>query len=301
MKRNRNKGFSLVELLIAIAILAIIMVMMSSLLSSTLHEQRKTKKAMQMQTEAQRIYYQLSEALMQATYVRVESLDGKLYDSEGKPESKTLLSKNLVPDNYPNYQLGGETKERPVRVDLDTGEIFAGKNKKYPLAGREIDKADADVVSFWVLTKKIDDLEGTYRDYYYVKPKYIYIEYSSDKLRKSYVIFAYDEGKNELRMYRPDSDFAQADVPGASANFAVAKGNLSASEGLVTSYVQKDSFYLTANPAENYVKISMKIEDSKYKGCGYQLNETVNIRNTNVLSVKPLNLKDAPDDSTETP
>ena len=81
MNKAKNRGFSLVELLIAIAILSIIMVMISGFVSSTLISQRKTKKNMQMQTEAQRIYYQLSEIIMQATYIRVQAEDGSVYDA----------------------------------------------------------------------------------------------------------------------------------------------------------------------------------------------------------------------------
>ena len=75
----KNKGFSLVELLIAIAILSIIMVMISSFITTTLNSNNKAKREIQVQEEAQRIYYQISDLIMQASYIRVTTADGTAY------------------------------------------------------------------------------------------------------------------------------------------------------------------------------------------------------------------------------
>ncbi len=268
MKSKNNSGFSLVELLISIAILSIIMVMISGFVSSTLISQRKAKKNMQMQTEAQRIYSQLSEVIMQATYIRVEADDGTSY----------------VPDNYANYQLSNSTvpeEPREVIVDLSTGELYNKEKKKYPQAGSEVDGDAGTVLSFWALSKntlkKVDDPGQEYK---YITPKYIYIEYNTSSGKKSYVIFGYDD--TELKMYR-SGEFALGSVP----SFTDAINSLGSvgEDGLLSTYV--NDFKVSVDPSAGAVSLNMLLEDSKYKGYNYKMDETVNIRSSNVLTVKP--------------
>lgn len=270
MNKAKNRGFSLVELLIAIAILSIIMVMISGFVSSTLISQRKTKKNMQMQTEAQRIYYQLSEIIMQATYIRVQAEDGSVY----------------VPDNYANYQLGGNTDSQKVIVDFVTGELYNEKGKKYPTAGSQIDNDTGTILSYRALISSTSTDEM--KEYNAISPKYLYIEYSSSKEKKAYVIFRYDRSVGKLYMYR-SAEMDKNQVPGANAKFAVAKNeidtNANDENGLVSRYLK--SLVLTVNPDANAVTFNMELEDTRYKGYNYKLNETVNIRNSNVLTVKP--------------
>ena len=274
MNKAKNRGFSLVELLIAIAILSIIMVMISGFVSSTLISQRKTKKNMQMQAEAQRIYYQLSEIIMQATYIRVQAEDGSVY----------------VPDNYANYQLGGNTDSQKVIVDFATGELYNEKGKKYPTAGSQIDNDTGTILSYRALISSTSTDEM--KEYNAISPKYLYIEYSSAKEKKAYVIFRYDSSDDKLYMYR-SAEMDENQVPGTAANFAVAKNavdtqistNTADENGLVSRYLK--SFGLTVNPDTNAVTFNMELEDPKFKGYNYKLNETVNIRNSNVLTVKP--------------
>lgn len=268
MKSKKNSGFSLVELLISIAILSIIMVMISGFVSSTLISQRKSKKNMQMQTEAQRIYSHLSEAIMQATYIRVEADDGTSY----------------VPDNYANYQLSNSSTSdapREVIVDLSTGELYNKDKKKYPEAGSEVDGDTGTILSFWALSKntlkKVDD-PG--QEYNYVKPKYVYIEYNTSSGKKAYVIFGYNG--TELRMYR-SGEFALGSVPSFSE--AVSALGSVGEDGLLSSYV--NDLEISVDPSAGAVSLAMVLEDAKYKGYNYKLDETVNIRNSNVLTVKP--------------
>ena len=76
---KKNRGFSLIELLIAITILAIIMVMISGFMTSTVNSHTKNRREMQVQDEAMRIYSQVADMIMQATYVRITSADGEAY------------------------------------------------------------------------------------------------------------------------------------------------------------------------------------------------------------------------------
>lgn len=305
-KVNKNRGFSLIELLIAIAILAIIMVMISGFVSTTLHTQRKTKKDMQIQEEAQRIYSQFSDILMQASYVRLEAADksGIWLDSSGKlvtSSSVDLGTNTFVPDNYPNYQLNNGLNSRKIIVDFNDFQLYNEADKTYPNAGCEIDTDDKDKVikSFRALTQK--STGDVYHEYYYVKPKYIYIEYSygdttitggaggtvTTNTKKAYAILKYDGTK--LYMYRKEISDTEK-LPSAENRYQKAVEKVDAigsgsKYGFISDNVQ--SFYLSANPDGNSFSVIMKVENSKYKGYMYQLKETVNMRNSNVLTVKP--------------
>lgn len=373
---KKNKGFSLMELLIAIAILSIIMVAIGSFMTTTLHTQSKTSKEIEIQDEAQRIYYQMADILMQATYIRVEPQDGTAYTYEKVAKNKNADNKEMkavdsdkaifagatteadkigedtgyklgyVSENYPNYQLSNvaNASQRKVIVSYTSGNLYNEKDVAYPKAGSELDgdgDAGYQLKSFRVLNKDSKK--------YYVKPKYIYIEYSNadtaidsterrtQKIYKkkyanyddvtevstevevvtqstpktSYVIFMYDELTGALYMSRSD---ASATVPDANHCFAKAVEEISKKkvtkaeytsnkklkiEGLVSSNVK--SLYISANPDENSFDIDLDIENSRYSRYHYDLKQTVNFRNDNVLTTKPqLRLKWKGDDKTAT-
>lgn len=310
-KVNKNKGFSLIELLIAIAILAIIMVMISGFVSTTLHTQRRTKKDMQIQEEAQRIYAQFSDILMQATYVRIEAVDSKgrfVNTSTGRVDgiaTVDLGSKHFVPDSYPNYQLNDGLNSRKTIVDFNDFQLYNEADKTYPDAGCEIDTDDAGKVikSFRALTKK--GVGDVYHEYYYIIPKYIYIEYSNGgtkmtssgggtptaETKKAYVIFKYDFGNHKLYMYRHEAEASET-IPSADNRYQKAVQEIDAKAAVadnkydfISDNIQ--TFYLSANPDGNTFSVEMMIENKKNQGYIYQLKETVNMRNSNVLTVKP--------------
>lgn len=310
-KVNRNKGFSLIELLISIAILAIIMVMISGFLTSTLRAQKKTKKDMQVQSEAQRIYYQLSDILMQATYIRVQSQDGKgyTYDSSSNSidttSSTDLNTRTFVPDNYANYQENDGLNSKKVIVDFDTFDLYDEDDKMYPAAGSKLDGDSDSIKSFRALTQQDASIGDGYYEYYYIIPEYIYVECSqadtsytetggkvtSTSASKTYVIFKYDSTEHKLYMYRYDNS-AGDPIPSATQKFSTAVTAIDAEIassgdefGFLSEYIEE--FYLSANPDENALSVWMKVEDERYKGYTYTLKEFINIRNSNVLTVKP--------------
>lgn len=71
MKRKYNQGFSLVELLIAMAILALIMVAIASFMSSTTNVYVNTKSDVELQQAGQETFDMIADKVMQATAVRV--------------------------------------------------------------------------------------------------------------------------------------------------------------------------------------------------------------------------------------
>jgi len=73
MKKNRsNKGMSLIEILIALAVLALIMTAVVSLMSQNTIIFRKTKNDLKVQTQAEDAFAILSNAVMQSKYIYME-------------------------------------------------------------------------------------------------------------------------------------------------------------------------------------------------------------------------------------
>ena len=121
LNNKSNKGFTLVELLVAIAVMAIIMVMVVQMMGSSSVALRRTNKKLELQTEALEFREHFSDIVMQARYVRVQSEDNKTYSLDtgidasdhnnrkrNKSDIGTVSTGALVSDNYPNYTVAGD-------------------------------------------------------------------------------------------------------------------------------------------------------------------------------------------------
>lgn len=102
MKKKHNQGFSLVELILAMAILAIIMIAIGGFLNSTTRMYNRTQNDITVQQTSQELYDLISDKVMQAKEIRVgrggveyailgtnlstqEEADGQLMLSNGTP------------------------------------------------------------------------------------------------------------------------------------------------------------------------------------------------------------------------
>ena len=310
---NQNKGFSLIELLIAIAILAIIMVMISGFVSSTVAADRRTKRDMQMQEEAQRIYSQLSDAIMQATYIRVQAADDKVYEYDAAKNectdvssSVSLGTKHFVPDDYCNYQIQykGQEYPRKVIVNFDDFTLVNEKDKTYPVAGAASIDNDTELVKSFRALKQTDSTTNLTTEYF-IQPKYIYIEYSnssteikyeadddtkpveSTKSKVACMVLEYDKDARKIYVYRHEK---ADDVP-TIFNFSKVDSTMNDTTKVdkKNSYLSDSvkEFYLSADSDANSMDIVLNFENKKNPGYFYRLKEIVKIRNSNVLTVKP--------------
>ena len=82
MKNKHNQGFSLVELIIAIAILALIMVALASFMNTTTGIYTRTRNDTELQKTGQEVYNMISDKIMQASEIRI-GCDGKEYVAVG--------------------------------------------------------------------------------------------------------------------------------------------------------------------------------------------------------------------------
>lgn len=121
-KLNSNRGFTLIELIIAIAVLAFLMTAISSLMTSSLITNRKTQADIEVQTTAQETYNKITDALMQAKSVYILG-----YTYSGTPDfSKAGESAG----GMPSYFVAGLYDEKTYAVrDVVTNELKVDATK----------------------------------------------------------------------------------------------------------------------------------------------------------------------------
>lgn len=299
---NRNKGFTLVELLISLALLSIVMVMVVQFMSSTAGANRKAQDNLKAQSVANEVMTNISDCLMQADFVKVVPKNTTYYtlDKSNGNRIESLTDADavtapvdlpadcqLVPDNYGNYVSNTPDVERKVIVDFETYQLPGEKkNTIYPL---EDDlEADVEARSFRILKQEIADVNT----YLYVEPAYIYVEYYGladdgvttwDNLYS--VIYRFDDD-GKIYMYRSPEDSSY--TSSTSERFSISKAAvdaLSGTKGLLTGYIT--DFYLSADADGNAL-----LMDSLFDVNGYMFNaaNTVKFRNSQVLTVRPQNL-----------
>lgn len=284
---QHNKGFTLIELLIAMAILSIVMLMVVQFMSTTSGSYRKTKKNINVQTEALKTFEEMSDTLMQAQYIRINSKDGQLYEIVSDSKKKTVESRSIsnvtpraglgsdpvfVTDNYPNYvRSAGDTAERQIIIDYSNYKLITEDGTQYPLTG---DRESVNAYSFRML-KQGDK-------HYYIKPNYIYAEYASKAEDGSSItmhVMYYINGKNiYMCRYQPGS---------SDQGFATARNKVpkSGEKGLLTNMLK--DFYISADADGDSLLTNIMYENDGYL---YNSVEPINFRNSNVLSVRPSEL-----------
>lgn len=294
---NKNKGFSLIELLIAIALLSIIMIMVIQFMSTSSGALSKTKKNLNLQTEAIEVGEQLTDAIAQATYIRVCTQDNVTYkldnqlDSERKKRTVTnegTITGELVVDNYPNYLRAG-TSDRQIILDDTNYTLVDTGGSLYPKSG---DEDPTSVQSFRILTSN-----GVAGEPLYVKPKYIYVRYQkkvNGSESEAYVIYYF----KDKEVYMARGDVSDLEAVSVAEGYGMADGYRAAvasvntksagadgENGLLTECVS--DCYFSADTEENTVFLDMLFEDSRYSQYTYNYVETILLRNSNVLTVAP--------------
>lgn len=306
---NKNRGFTLVELLISMALLSIIMLMVTQFMSSTSAAEKKTKQNLKVQEEANEVMTNLADSLMQANYICVSPSDDSTYLLEKTSGSRTeslsptaidtlttdkkgKIDFRLVSDNYGNYvKPATATDERKVIIDMDTYQLLGEKKDTfYPLPG-DLESPPVDVRSFRVLKQEV----GGKETYVYIQPAYIYAEYTvsgtnpdgTDYENLCNVIyrFKYTTDGGSIYMYRSseDTDLGKD----TTERFNAAKYNvdrLSGDTGRLTKNLT--DFYLSADAEGNALLADVLFEINGYK---FNSADTINFRNSQVLTVRPQN------------
>ena len=307
MNSKSNKGFTLVELLVSIAIMSIIMVMVVQIMGGSSVALRKTNKKLELQSEAMEFKEHFSDIVMQARYIRVEVADGTFYtldtnlseittgikkkDRNAIADTTTTLklADTLVSDNYPDYSKAGNGN-LDIYMKADNFTLY-GKDEsgnQYPAS------IDSTKQSFRILTSN-----STTGKQYYVKPEYIYVIYKYDPDDPanpddgngvySYVIYRFDYDKTAKKYNVYCALGTVTDVSTlADDGFSVAKGEVDGMvkpSGLISENVK--NVYFSADPDANTVYIDMQFQNANYTGQTYDYSDAIVLRNTHALTVSP--------------
>ena len=289
---KRNKGFSLVELLVSIAILAIIMVMVVQFMGTASVSIRRTRKKMDLQTEAIEFREQLSDVLMQASYVRIQAKDlngyqiytglqtanvnkerkrveiddpsaGTKKNITSTPLATAVSSLTYVSDDYPTFDNIAQGKSDKLDIYFDRTDFTmvgkAGDGKKYPSS---IDKT---IRSFRLLKGTVNGQP------YYVKPEYIYIIYPEAKDASGTVIeneqcVIYHFKDTRVYMYKGDVVKGASDVDGfnnakTQLNNTGDKDTNDRYNGLLVDLVNE--VYVSVDTASNAILVSAQLYDTE--------------------------------------
>lgn len=325
-KRQYNKGFSLIELLISMALLSIIMLMVVQFMSTTTAANKRTKYNLKAQMTSNEVMQNITDSISQANYIRVtpylEGTSSGVYkpssgnrkealeandsvtiakactDKDGSNTSGKIMEFDLVPDDYGNYVRDTSIyqDERKVIVDMDTYQLLGEKNGEvYPLSN-DMDKDTS--ISHGVGSKVNADVRsfrclkqtsGGSVNYLYVKPAYIYIEYNQvEKSPGDYTI--------DYVIYR--FDYSKA---GKCSVYLSRGTKKKALQQRFSSAVQEVSFltdkkgllsddlvdfYLSADAEGNTFMLDCLVD---VKGHMFNSATSVSVRNSNVLTPRPQN------------
>lgn len=131
-KKKDNSGFTLVELIIAMAILAILMTAISSLMGTGVFNYKRTKADVRLQTNSQDTYNRITDSIMQAKSIVIggyESADDISFARSGIDVSATLDRKFYVLDE----QTKNDFLANPslFGIQLEAGETISDSQVKY--------------------------------------------------------------------------------------------------------------------------------------------------------------------------
>lgn len=327
--KKRNKGFSLVELLLAVALLSIVMLMVTQFMGSTSAAYRKTTNNIKVQTEANEVMGNISDTLEKANFIRVSVADPQAYvikdTSSGTTRKREItassdsltsdkgatVSYDFVSDNYGNYIRpakdinGNATSERKVIIDFDTYKLVGEKKNTYyplkddldtpgktetvtlPISGTDL-TVGGDIRSFRALQTEVDtDGDGTADTSRtcYVKPRFIYAETqnATDNSKVDCSIYLIED--DTVFLYKETRAKISKDRFTSMCNMVCSYNPTASKQGILTEGIE--DFYLSADVDGNAVMLNVMFKDNKYE---FNSIETVKLRNSNVLTVRPQSL-----------
>lgn len=298
--KKNNKGYSLIELLVALAIMSIFMIVVVQFMGTTSGALNKTRKKLDLQTKAMEFREQFSDIMMQATYVRVQvddtsaykldtSLGGNNRRQRVQTSSTVTLKKYLASDSYPQY-IKAEPRDMDIYMDSSNYTLFGSyedptthKHTQYPST------VDDTIQSFRALGE-----DATLAEPNYVIPKYIFVRYQpgtdgSGKKIEKYAIFYYkSDASGDGKVYMAKGTFTETDkmtTDGMGQAIYAVESNASADSALLADNVK--DFYFSANADTNTVLVDLELENKKYTVQTYDYRDSIVLRNTYSLTVPP--------------
>ena len=281
--RNKDKGFTFIELILYMAILGIFMVAVMSLISTTVASHKKQSSRQKLQSQATETYDAIADILMGASDIKI---DGTAYVQTGTSFTQVTGSFIVPEDTYVKSAGSGSTLRKQGGVadviqDIvsDSG-VIKKKSNSYDIA---------DVKPFGGA--------GASEDVHtFIDADYLWVQYSSELDKTAFCTITYSKTDKKLYVFRQemsDETLNQAKQDLKSSEAAKVK-KVQAVLSSCTKYVDASSkkgtvlannvksFQLQVNPADNSVAVIIGFEDTKTKET-YKVTSVVGLRNSFVL------------------
>lgn len=281
--RNKDKGFTFIELILYMAILGIFMVAVMSLISTTVASHKKQSSRQKLQSQATETYDAIADILMGASDIKI---DGTAYVQTGTSFTQVTGSFIVPEDTYVKSAGSGSTLRKQGGVadviqDIvsDSG-VIKKKSNSYDIA---------DVKPFGGA--------GASEDVHtFIDADYLWVQYSSELDKTAFCTITYSKTDKKLYVFRQEmsdetlnqakqdlksSDSAKVNQAQAVLSSCTKYVDASSKKGTVLANNVK-SFQLQVNPADNSVAVIIGFEDTKTKET-YKVTSVVELRNSFVL------------------
>lgn len=281
--RNKDKGFTFIELILYMAILGIFMVAVMSLISTTVASHKKQSSRQKLQSQATETYDAIADILMGASDIKI---DGTAYVQTGTSFTQVTGSFIVPEDTYVKPAGSGSTLRKQGGVadviqDIvsDSG-VIKKKSNSYDIA---------DVKPFGGA--------GASEDVHtFIDADYLWVQYSSELDKTAFCTITYSKTDKKLYVFRQEmsdetlnqakqdlksSDSAKVNQAQAVLSSCTKYVDASSKKGTVLANNVK-SFQLQVNPADNSVAVIIGFEDTKTKET-YKVTSVVGLRNSFVL------------------
>ena len=283
ISKNKDKGFTFIELILYMAILGIFMVAVMSLISTTVASHKKQSSRQKLQSQATETYDSIADILMGASDIKI---DGTAYVQTGTSFTQVTGSFIVPEDTYVKSAGSGSTLRKQGGVadviqDIvsDSG-VIKKKSNSYDIA---------DVKPFGGA--------GASEDVHtFIDADYLWVQYSSELDKTAFCTITYSKTDKKLYVFRQEmsdetlnqakqdlksSDSAKVNQAQAVLSSCTKYVDASSKKGTVLANNVK-SFQLQVNPADNSVAVIIGFEDTKTKET-YKVTSVVGLRNSFVL------------------
>lgn len=283
ISKNKDKGFTFIELILYMAILGIFMVAVMTLISTTVASHKKQSSRQKLQSQATETYDSIADILMGASDIKI---DGTAYVQTGTSFTQVTGSFIVPEDTYVKSAGSGSALRKQGGVadviqDIvsDSG-VIKKKSNSYDIA---------DVKPFGGA--------GASEDVHtFIDADYLWVQYSSELDKTAFCTITYSKTDKKLYVFRQEmsdetlnqakqdlksSDSAKVNQAQAVLSSCTKYVDASSKKGTVLANNVK-SFQLQVNPADNSVAVIIGFEDTKTKET-YKVTSVVGLRNSFVL------------------
>ncbi|MDE5965872.1 MAG: prepilin-type N-terminal cleavage/methylation domain-containing protein [Lachnospiraceae bacterium] len=277
-QKLNNKGFTFVELVLAVAILSVVMVSIVQFMTSTSRVYSRSNHNNEVQSIAQDVYEQVSTCIMQANKVMIYGL------ADGETDKKLYVSESMDP-----------IAEKAVRMDPATGRLCDNKEKvlKYSVQYWDANQAlitlysggEAKIPLYAFRYLKQDTDGDGVEELTNIKVDFLYIEYQTKNSTGGYenccVTFAYNDTNKKLYLNRHcASDSTIGNYVTSVADIGVYPDGKQKESGLLCKVMDTDGFRVVVDAENNSIGLIMNFDNYSLT---YDSQGMIKIRNKDVL------------------